>query len=94
LILPEVGLEGQRKLKSGSVLIVGAGGLGSLACMYLAAAGVGTIGIVDFDKIDLSNLQRQIMHATADVGTSKCVSAKKRMNEINPDINEPGFFPN
>jgi len=86
LILPEVGLQGQKKLKAGSVLIVGAGGLGSPAGMYLAAAGVGKIGIVDFDKIDLSNLQRQIMHATEDVGTSKCASAKKRMQEINPEI--------
>jgi len=86
LILPEVGLEGQQKLKAGGVLIIGAGGLGSPAGMYLAAAGVGKIGIVDFDKIDLSNLQRQILHATVDVGTSKCASAKKRMQEINPEI--------
>jgi adenylyltransferase/sulfurtransferase len=81
-----VGLDGQRRLKAGSVLIVGAGGLGSPAGMYLAAAGVGTIGIVDFDKIDLSNLQRQIMHSTADVGKSKCKSAEQRMAQINPHI--------
>ncbi|MBS2008858.1 MAG: molybdopterin-synthase adenylyltransferase MoeB [Cyanobacteria bacterium SZAS TMP-1] len=86
LVLPEVGLDGQKRLKAGSVLIIGAGGLGSPAGMYLAAAGVGRIGIVDFDKIDLSNLQRQIMHSTADVGTSKCASAEKRMHEINPEI--------
>jgi len=79
-------MDGQRRLKAGSVLIVGAGGLGSPAGMYLAAAGVGTIGIADFDDIDLSNLQRQIFHATSGVGTSKCQSAKLRMEEINPEI--------
>lgn len=85
-MLPEVGLDGQRRLKAGRVLIIGAGGLGSPAGMYLAAAGVGTIGIVDFDKIDLSNLQRQIMHSTDDVGSSKCQSAKQRLAQINPGI--------
>ncbi len=79
-------MDGQRRLKAGSLLIVGAGGLGSPAGMYLAAAGVGTIGIADFDKIDLSNLQRQIFHATSGVGQSKCQSAKRRMEEINPEI--------
>ena len=71
LILPEVGLDGQRRLKAGRVLCVGAGGLGSPAALYLAAAGVGTIGIIDFDAVDASNLQRQILHSTADVGRSE-----------------------
>src|SRR5207253_130414 len=78
LIMPEVGVDGQRKLKGGSVLCVGAGGLGSPAAMYLAAAGVGTIGIVDFDVVDFSNLQRQIIHGTPDVGRSKLASARDR----------------
>jgi len=86
LIMPEVGLEGQRKLKAGSVLCVGAGGLGSPAAMYLAAAGVGTIGLVDFDVVDFSNLQRQIIHGTPDVGRSKLASAKDRLHAINPNI--------
>jgi len=86
LILPEVGLDGQRRLKASRVLIVGAGGLGSPAAMYLAAAGIGTVGIVDFDNIDLSNLQRQILHSTIDIGASKCKSAKQRLAEINPEI--------
>src|SRR5205807_4021020 len=71
LIMPEVGMDGQRRLKAGSVLCIGAGGLGSPAAMYLAAAGVGTIGVVDFDVVDFSNLQRQIIHGTPDVGRSK-----------------------
>src|SRR6185295_15046494 len=83
LIMPEVGVDGQRKLKAGSVLCIGAGGLGSPAAMYLAAAGVGTIGIVDFDVVDFSNLQRQIIHGTPDVGRSKLASAKDRLNAIN-----------
>jgi molybdopterin/thiamine biosynthesis adenylyltransferase/rhodanese-related sulfurtransferase len=86
LMLPEVGLEGQRRLKASRLLIIGAGGLGSPAAMYLAAAGVGTIGIVDFDNIDLSNLQRQILHSSDDIGSSKCQSAKHRMAQINPNI--------
>jgi sulfur-carrier protein adenylyltransferase/sulfurtransferase len=86
LMLPEVGERGQQLIKAGRILIVGAGGLGSPAALYLAAAGVGTIGIVDFDVIELSNLQRQILHATADVGTSKCKSAEKRLTETNPEI--------
>src|SRR5438552_13898988 len=86
LIMPEVGMDGQRKLKAGSVLCVGAGGLGSPAAMYLAAAGVGTIGIVDFDVVDFSNLQRQIIHGTSDVGRSKLASAKDRLNAINPHV--------
>jgi sulfur-carrier protein adenylyltransferase/sulfurtransferase len=86
LIMPEVGVDGQRKLKGGSVLCIGAGGLGSPAAMYLAAAGVGTIGIVDFDVVDYSNLQRQIIHGTPDVGRSKLASAKDRLQAINPHI--------
>jgi sulfur-carrier protein adenylyltransferase/sulfurtransferase len=86
LIMPEVGLDGQRKLKAGKVLCVGAGGLGSPAAMYLAAAGVGTIGLVDFDVVDFSNLQRQIIHGTPDVGRSKLASARDRLHAINPNI--------
>ncbi|MGD8280766.1 MAG: ThiF family adenylyltransferase, partial [Gemmatimonadota bacterium] len=78
LALPEVGLDGQEKLKSGRVLCVGAGGLGSPLALYLAAAGVGTIGIVDFDEVDESNLQRQLLHGTKDVGRSKLDSAEDR----------------
>jgi molybdopterin/thiamine biosynthesis adenylyltransferase/rhodanese-related sulfurtransferase/molybdopterin converting factor small subunit len=86
LILPEVGLEGQRKLKAAKVLCVGAGGLGSPVALYLAAAGVGTIGIVDFDVVDLSNLQRQIIHTTADIGRPKLESAKAKINAMNPEV--------
>jgi adenylyltransferase/sulfurtransferase len=86
LIMPEVGVEGQRKLKAGKVLCIGAGGLGSPVAMYLAAAGVGTLGIVDFDVVDFSNLQRQILHGTPDVGRSKLASAKDRLHAINPNI--------
>src|SRR5829696_2223215 len=86
LIMPEVGVDGQRRLKAGSVLCIGAGGLGSPAAMYLAAAGVGKIGVVDFDVVDFSNLQRQIIHGTADVGRSKLASAKDRLVDINPHI--------
>ena len=87
LIMPEVGVEGQEKLKKGSVLCIGAGGLGSPAALYLAAAGVGTIGIVDFDVVDFSNLQRQVIHGTPDVGRSKLASAKDRLLALNPHIN-------
>jgi len=86
LIMPEVGIEGQRKLKAGSVLCIGAGGLGSPAAMYLAAAGVGRIGIIDFDVVDFSNLQRQLLHSTADVGRSKLASAKDKLHGLNPHI--------
>src|SRR5471030_2913395 len=86
LIMPEVGMDGQRWLKVGSVLCIGAGGLGSPAAMYLAAAGVGRIGIVDFDVVDFSNLQRQIIHGTPDVGRSKLASAKDRLNALNPHV--------
>ena len=84
--MPEVGVDGQRRLKAGSVLCIGAGGLGSPAAMYLAAAGVGRIGVVDFDVVDFSNLQRQIIHGTPDVGRSKLASAKDRLDAINPHI--------
>ena len=86
LILPDVGMEGQEKLKASKVLIIGAGGLGSPLAMYLAAAGVGTIGLVDFDVVDLTNLQRQILHSTADVGKSKLESARETINGINPHV--------
>ncbi|MDH6060405.1 molybdopterin-synthase adenylyltransferase MoeB [Chrysosporum bergii ANA360D] len=84
LILPEVGLEGQKRLKAASVLCIGTGGLGSPLLLYLAAAGIGRIGIVDFDVVDTSNLQRQIIHGTSWVGKPKIVSAKNRIHEINP----------
>jgi adenylyltransferase/sulfurtransferase len=84
LILPEVGLAGQKRIKASSVLCIGAGGLGSPIAMYLAAAGVGKIGIVDFDTVDYSNLQRQILHTDADVGRSKAESAKETIHGINP----------
>jgi adenylyltransferase/sulfurtransferase len=86
LIMPEIGVDGQRRLKAGKVLCIGAGGLGSPAAMYLAAAGVGTIGVVDFDVVDFSNLQRQIIHGTPDVGRSKLASAKDRLHAINPHV--------
>ena len=86
LIMPEVGVDGQRKLKAAKVLCIGAGGLGSPVGLYLAAAGVGKIGIVDFDVVDFSNLQRQIIHGTPDVGRSKLQSAKDRLNAINPEV--------
>jgi len=87
LIMPEVGVDGQRKLKAARVLCVGAGGLGSPAALYLAAAGVGTLGIVDFDAVDASNLQRQILHSTQDIGRSKLLSARDRLKGLNPDVN-------
>jgi len=86
LIMPEVGMDGQRRLKAGSVLCIGAGGLGSPAAMYLAAAGLGRIGIVDFDVVDFSNLQRQLLHGTPDVGRSKLASAKDRLQALNPHV--------
>ncbi|NNE08841.1 MAG: molybdopterin-synthase adenylyltransferase MoeB [Gemmatimonadetes bacterium] len=86
LIMPEVTIDGQKRLKAGSVLLVGAGGLGSPMALYLAAAGVGRIGIVDFDVVDYSNLQRQILHGTADVGNAKLDSARRRLEDINPHI--------
>jgi sulfur-carrier protein adenylyltransferase/sulfurtransferase len=86
LILPEVGLAGQTRLKQAHVLLVGAGGLGSPLALYLAAAGVGHLGMVDFDRVDLSNLQRQILHGTSDVGRSKLESARRRITDINPHV--------
>jgi molybdopterin/thiamine biosynthesis adenylyltransferase len=86
IILPRIGAAGQRKLMDARVLCVGAGGLGSPAAMYLAAAGVGTLGIVDFDRVDLTNLQRQLLHDTEDVGRPKVDSAADRLNDINPEV--------
>ncbi|MEY9963218.1 molybdopterin/thiamine biosynthesis adenylyltransferase/rhodanese-related sulfurtransferase [Streptacidiphilus sp. MAP12-16] len=87
LIIPDVGMDGQKRLKNAKVLCVGAGGLGSPALMYLAAAGVGTLGIVEFDTVDESNLQRQIIHGQADIGRSKAESARDSVKEINPYVN-------
>jgi molybdopterin/thiamine biosynthesis adenylyltransferase/rhodanese-related sulfurtransferase len=86
LIMPEVTSDGQSRLKAARVLCIGAGGLGSPTALYLAAAGVGTIGIVDFDDVDLSNLQRQILHGTKDIGRGKLESARDRLHDINPQI--------
>ncbi|MGH9499909.1 MAG: molybdopterin-synthase adenylyltransferase MoeB [Terriglobales bacterium] len=91
LIMPEVGMEGQKKLKAARVLCIGAGGLGSPLALYLAAAGVGTLGIVDFDVVDYTNLQRQIIHTTADVGRKKLDSAAEKLKAINPLINIQKF---
>src|SRR2546421_1556266 len=85
-ILPDVGLEGQKKLAASRVLLVGAGGLGSPAALYLAAAGIGTLGLVDFDVVDFSNLQRQIIHGTGDVGRSKLESAQAKIEALNPEV--------
>ena len=87
LIMPEVGMDGQLKLKAAKVLCVGAGGLGSPLALYLAAAGVGTLGVVDFDVVDFTNLQRQIIHSTADVGRKKLDSAADKLLAINPNVN-------
>ena len=86
LIIPDVGMAGQKRLKNAKVLVVGAGGLGSPALLYLAAAGVGTLGIVDFDTVDESNLQRQIIHGVSDIGKSKAESAKESIAEVNPYV--------
>jgi molybdopterin/thiamine biosynthesis adenylyltransferase/rhodanese-related sulfurtransferase len=86
LIMPEVGVAGQKRLKAGSVLLIGAGGLGSPLALYLAAAGVGRLGLVDFDVVDFSNLQRQILHTTPDVGRSKLASARDHIHAINPEV--------
>jgi len=87
LIMPEVGMEGQQKLKAARVLCIGAGGLGSPLALYLGAAGVGTLGIVDFDVVDYTNLQRQIIHTTGDVGRKKLDSAAEKLKAINPFLN-------
>ena len=94
LLIPEVGLTGQKKIKAASVLVIGTGGLGSPVALYLAAAGVGRIGLVDYDQVDASNLQRQVIHGTSGIGTLKVESARLRMLDLNPDIqvevfNEP-----
>src|SRR5579871_1041214 len=86
LIMPEVGMEGQLRLKAARVLCIGAGGLGSPLALYLAAAGVGTLGVVDFDVVDYTNLQRQVIHTTADVGRKKLASAAEKVKAINPFI--------
>ncbi len=86
IILQDVGGVGQKRLLGARVLLVGAGGLGSPAAMYLAAAGVGTLGLVDFDRVDLSNLQRQLLHRTKDIGRPKLESAEETLNELNPDV--------
>src|SRR4026207_2343755 len=91
LVLKEVGPAGQKKLKSARVLLVGAGGLGSPAALYLAAAGVGTLGLVDFDHVDVTNLQRQVLHGTRDTGRHKLDSARDRLRDINPGVHVEGF---
>ncbi|HEY7189128.1 MAG TPA: molybdopterin-synthase adenylyltransferase MoeB, partial [Vicinamibacterales bacterium] len=91
LIMPEVGMDAQRRLKASSVLCIGAGGLGSPAAMYLAAAGIGRLGIVDFDVVDYSNLQRQLLHTTNDVGISKLESAKNKVRALNPHVQVDGY---
>src|SRR6266581_3936805 len=90
LILPDVGVPGQEKLKAARVLLIGAGGLGSPAALYLAAAGVGTLGLVDFDNVDVTNLQRQILHGTKDVGRPKLLSARERIADVNPHVRLAG----
>ena len=87
VIMPEVGLDGQKRLKAAKVLVIGTGGLGSPLALYLAAAGVGTLGLVDYDTVDASNLQRQIIHGTRDDGRSKCRSAADKLRDINPEVN-------
>src|SRR5450756_2230854 len=91
LLIPEVGLEGQRKLKAASVLVIGTGGLGSPVAMYLAAAGVGRIGLVDYDVVDSSNLQRQVIHATSRIDKLKVESARRQMLDLNPYIQVETF---
>lgn len=91
ILLPQVGEEGQRALKQSRVLLVGAGGLGSPVALYLAAAGVGTLGLVDFDVVDLSNLQRQVLHGSAGIGSPKIDSARDRLRDINPNVNVEAY---
>ena len=86
ILLPEVGGKGQKKIAKAKILLVGAGGLGSPAALYLAAAGVGRIGLIDSDVVDLTNLQRQILHHTPDVGRSKVLSGKEKIQALNPDV--------
>ncbi len=85
-VLPQIGVSGQKKLKEASVLVIGAGALGSISLMYLAAAGVGTIGIADYDTVDISNLQRQVIYRISDIGADKTKSAQRAITKINPDI--------
>lgn len=92
LIMPEVGMQGQKKLKAASVLLIGAGGLGSPLAMYLAAAGIGRIGLVDYDVVDFTNLQRQIIHGTKDVGRPKLDSARERILDINPHVQVDAYY--
>ena len=91
LIIPDVGMTGQKRLKNAKVLVIGAGGLGSPALLYLAAAGIGTLGLVDADVVDASNLQRQIIHATSRVGMPKIESAEKVIKDLNPDVKVVGY---
>src|SRR5215217_1632187 len=91
LIIPDVGLSGQRRLKAARVLLVGAGGLGSPLGLYLAAAGVGTLGLVDFDVVDVTNLQRQVLHGTKDVGRPKLDSARDRIADVNPHVHVESY---
>src|SRR6185312_14710704 len=86
LILPDLGIDGQRRLKKARVLLIGAGGLGSPLALYLAAAGIGTLGLVDFDVVEASNLQRQVLHGTRDIGRSKLASARDRIADVNPHV--------
>lgn len=86
ILLPEIGLEGQERLKNSRVLVIGAGGLGSPVALYLAAAGIGTIGLADFDRVEAHNLQRQILHGTSDIGSPKTASGRKRLGDVNPHV--------
>src|SRR6478752_5189127 len=86
LVLPDVGVDGQRLIKAARVLLVGVGGLGSPAALYLAAAGVGTLGLVDFDVVDATNLQRQVLHGTSAIGKRKLDSARDRIEDLNPNV--------
>ena len=92
ILLKDVGVEGQEKIMQAKVLVVGAGGLGAPVSLYLAAAGIGTIGIVDADVVDISNLQRQVIHFTKDVGRSKVESAKEKIQAINPDVKVNTYY--
>ena len=91
LVLDEVGTTGQRQLKHARILLIGAGGLGSPAALYLAAAGIGTLGLVDFDAVDITNLQRQVIHGTKDIGRAKLDSAADRIRDINPHVHVERF---
>lgn len=92
ILLQDIGVEGQEKINQGKVLVIGAGGLGAPILLYLAAAGVGTLGVIDGDVVDLSNLQRQVIHFTPDVGKPKVLSAKEKINQINPDVKVVTYY--